>query len=221
LAVFSCYSHPQKWSLASLQLVGVRRRPRPESLLCALIPALCCQQQVEAKIRHRKMWTDDSTGTCEIGPLLENIAAVRLNGLNYLAGWTGGPLLSIFTSSRSAAFSSSSCPWPTATIMDAEVDPSYWLGICRGSKAAIAWPKRDLAEVLCEFPILALPEFPAALDWLNSKLSGDDQILNDYSVNHLRVTLNNLKHESADSFAELLAGCAKETISCHWFGPAG
>jgi len=52
------------------------------------------------------------------------------------------------------------------------VPPEYWLGVCRGLEAAVALVEASsetVGEVLSSYPILALPEFPAAIKALGQQ----------------------------------------------------
>jgi len=52
------------------------------------------------------------------------------------------------------------------------VPPEYWLGVCRGLEAAVALVEASsetICEVLNSYRILALPEFPAAIEALGQR----------------------------------------------------
>ena len=95
-----------------------------------------------------------------------------------------------------------------------EVPPIYWLGVCRGSDAAVAWmqaPAENIDEIFQKFPILALPEFPAAMAAV-AEHSGQSELTESYSkqAGTLQNLLARVQFDQPLFYSYLLQKCAAE-----------
>ncbi|WP_422928931.1 CHAT domain-containing protein [Singulisphaera sp. PoT] len=97
------------------------------------------------------------------------------------------------------------------------VPPVYWLNVCRGVEAAEAFMSYSgdhVLEVLQEYPILILPEFPEAMEKLAENMDDpEDQRLVAISANELRSVHENIMANFPNkSRSGLLLSCGIELV---------
>jgi tetratricopeptide (TPR) repeat protein len=98
---------------------------------------------------------------------------------------------------------------PTSSASEPEVQPFYWLTVCHGSEAsdAFLFPQKRMSELLNTYPVLMLPEFPAAIESVG-QVASDDPVLPDLCcrrAEQLRQVHGTLRQRFPSEYAHLMA----------------